>query len=114
MSETYNTYTEVGIDNDLAESVWNTIDYVEHSAKPIEMIALCIEPVEDRVRIGFKEYHKGMEDEDPTMMAAMALDPREDSEELENIDPDLKKAMLFMYLYQSAYTRIKRFEMGDH
>ena len=109
--EIRNTFTEVSIDPGLAATVWGVIDFIEHSAEPIDMVAFCIEEKDDKLRMGFKKYTPGMENEDTSMMAAMSVNPTGESE---GIDPELQKAMQFMYLYQSAWMRIQKYEMGDH
>lgn len=113
MDDEVTTYTECGIDVDLAQTVWDLIDALEHLNTPPEAIGICIKPEKDgKYSVDFKPYHVGDEKKDPTLMAAMAVTPTED-EGVNIDDPDLRRAMQFMYFYQAIYMRVQKYELGD-
>lgn len=105
-------YTECGIDVDLAQSVWELIDALDHVNTPPKAIGIYISPGKDgKYYVTFRPYKMGDEQEDETLVAAMAVNPTEESD-VELGDPDLRKAMQFMYFYQSVYSQTQRYELG--
>lgn len=104
-------YTECAIDVELAQTVWELIDAIEHMSKPPKAIGICVEPEEDgKYTVGFKPYNDGDEHKDETMVAAMAVDPSED-DGIKLDDDDLRKAMQFMYFYQAVYSQTQKYEL---
>ena len=106
-------YTEASIDVALAEAVWNVLDWVEHSAEPIEMVALIAkkDKKSGKYEISFEKYVPGAEQKNENMIAAMGVTPSRD-QDLDDIDEDLDKAMRFMYFYHAAHTSIAKLNDG--
>lgn len=103
-------YTECAIDVELAQTVWELINAIEHMNKPPKAIGICVEPDEDgKYKVEFKPYDDGDERKDDTMIAAMAVNPSED-DDVELDDQDLRKAMQFMYFYQAVYSTTQKYE----
>ena len=105
-------YTECGIDVNLAQSVWELIDALDHVNTPPKAIGIHISPAKDgKYCVDFKPYNMDDEQEDETLIAAMAVNPTEE-DDVELDDPDLRRAMQFMYFYQAVYSQTQRYELG--
>lgn len=107
--ETEKTFTSVSFDSDLAKVIWELLDLIDGS--DVEMVALCLVPTEDgKHALKFKPYTMGDENEDEHMVASLSVKPSVDGG-AEVDDPELDKALRFMYFYQSAYvTLVKNVE----
>lgn len=105
------TFTQMSIDTDLAQTVWNMMDYVEHSAEPIENVAFHMSEDEDgHTRAGFTKYHP--EDDDDSVIAVLSVEPNSGyGDDVD--DEDMKKAMRFMYFYQCLHMVIENY-IADH
>lgn len=107
--DTKKTFTQVSFDSDLAKAIWKLIEAVDGT--DVEMVALCLVPTKDgKHALQFKPYAPGDEEEDENMVASLSVSPSvDDGAEVE--DPELEKALRFMYFYQSAYaTLVKNVE----
>ena len=117
MSDVKRTYTQCDIDLGLAHSVWDLIDMVEHTAEPPKMIGICISKIEDtdRLKVDFTKYEPGDEEKNATMVAALSVEPFSDidDERDEDIDPEMRKAMQFIYFYQAVNITIQKFQMNS-
>ena len=117
MSDVSKTYTQCDIDLGLAHSVWDLIDMVEHTAEPPKMIGICISKVEDtdRLKVDFTKYEPGDEEKNATMVAALSVEPLSDLDDDrdDDIDPEMRKAMQFMYFYQAVNVTIQKFQMNS-
>ncbi len=103
------TFTQMSFDSGLAKAVWELTKVVDGS--DVEMVALCLVPTKDgKHSLQFKPYTPGDEEEDENMVASLSVSPSvDDGAEVE--DPELCKALRFMYFYQSAYaTLVKNVE----
>ena len=117
MSDVRRTYTQCEIDLNVARTVWELIDFLEHSSNPPEMIGVCIEKDEETDKIkglSFTNYEPGDESKNQNMIAAMSVEPfsADGDERSENEDPDLVKSMKFMYFYQAITVTLQKAEMG--
>ena len=117
MSEVNRTYTQCEIDLNIARTIWELIDFLDHSSNPPEMIGLCIEKDDGTNKItgiSFTSYEPGDECENQNMVAAMSVEPfsNDDDERSKNEDPDLVRSMKFMYFYQAVTVTIQKAEMG--
>lgn len=110
------TYTQCDIDLGLARSVWNLIDMIEHNSNPPKMIGISLGKDGDtgKFAVGFSRYNPGDEEKDESLIAALSVEPfgDEDDERSEDDDPELRRAMQFMYFYQAVNVTIQKFEMG--
>lgn len=116
MGEVSRTYTQCDVDLNLARSVWSLIDALEHTANPPKMIGVCLWKDEDgdNTVIEYTEYNQGDEQKNEHMMAAMSVEPFTDGDDDRSADedPELKKAMQFMYFYQAMNVTLQKFNNG--
>ena len=107
-------YTQLAIDIELAETVWDLVDFLEH-ADDVEAVGIYLDKKEDgQIVVGFGRYEPGVKmaaTPKGEMVAAMAVNPvQEQSTPIE--DPGLRKAMRFMYFYQAIYSTIEKHTLG--
>lgn len=117
MSEVNRTYTQCDIDLGLARSVWDLIDMIERAPEPPEVIGVCIEEDKeaDKLMVGFTRYNPGDEEKNASMVAALSVEPFSDIDDDrdEDIDPEMRRAMQFMYFYQAVNVTVQKFQMNS-
>lgn len=116
MSDISKTYTQCDIDLGLARSVWDLVDMIEHNADPPKMIGISLGKDREtgKIAVSFSRYNFGDEEKDNTLVAALSVEPFSDKDDdrTEEDDPEMRKAMQFMYFYQAVNVTIQKFEMG--
>lgn len=107
-----NGYTQCEIDTQLASSIWELIDAIDHMNTPPKEIALRLSKKKNgKIVLDFEPYKKELES-DKDIEAVIEVEPTEDDGVDELIDQDLRRAMKFMYFYQVVYSRVQPYELG--
>ena len=105
-------FVQCEIDTELAASIWELLDAVDHMTTPPKAIALRLEKRDDgKIEMFFDPYKEGTEKDDE-VEAVIHLEPTEDEGVDEIVDSDLRKAMRFMYFYQAVYSQVQPYELG--
>lgn len=107
------TYTQCSVEVNLAESVWDLVSGLEAMENPPRAIAVCLDVDDDaNVNVTYYNYEgEATEKEHDNIVAVMAVSAgADDSVDLDEFDPEMVKAMQFMYFYQAIHTVIDRFE----
>jgi hypothetical protein len=116
MAEVNRTYTQCDIDLSIARSVWALIDALEHTNEPPKMIGVCVEAddKDGKLKVNFTKYTPGDEEKNEHMVAALSVEPYSDLDDdrTEDDDPEMRKAMQFMYFYQAVNVTVQKFQLG--
>lgn len=107
------TYTQCSVEINLAESVWDLVSSLEAMESQPKAIAVCLDVDDDaKVSVTYYNYEgEATEKEHDNIVAVMAVSAgADDSVALDELDPEMVKAMQFMYFYQAVHTVIDRFE----
>lgn len=107
------TYTQCSVEINLAKSVWDLVNDLEAMENPPRAVAVCLD-VNDDAKVSVTYYnYEGEETEKAhdNIVAVIAVNAgADDSVDLDEFDPEMVKAMQFMYFYQAIHTVIDRFE----
>ena len=103
-------FTQIGINVDLAEMVFDLVEAIACSSTPPDVISIHVKKGDDgKYRVSLLPYKKG-DDDDEDVKATMSVAPFED--EGVNIESgELLKAMMFMYFYQAVYSCTQEYEL---
>lgn len=105
-------YVQWEIDIDLAKMVWEILEDLDRMTTPPKALAIRLPRNEEgKYTLDVSKYKPGEEKDDPTVEAVLEVEPIEDGG-YGDLDPELRRAMKFMYFYQSIYSHTQKYELG--
>lgn len=100
-------YIECEVDMVIAKAVWGLLKTIEAYNGKLKKVSLCYGHEDGRSYIGLKEYQKGDEENDDTIIAIMNVDPS-NYDDVSSSDEGLDKAIKFLYFYQAIHARLQK------
>ena len=109
------TYTQCSIEVNLSESIWDLLNGFEAMENPPKAVGVCVDVDDEtgKVEVTYVNY-RGAETEElhDNIVAVIAVEAGvDDATSMEELDPELKKAMQFMYFYQAVHTVVEKLEL---